>query len=191
MVDLKKIQDNLKTQDNRITSDPLFVVFQKRKLSANSNFSDSYWYVLDSETSCESVEELREWLRDNLDNDDLNKYNPEYLRFNMILNKEKIMKKTQGTFCIPDYIIEEIAEHEGFEKHCYQEVDIFVTACFTEEGAKDYLRQNQHRLTKPFIYVTSLYRNDEMIGIRELLKNNLIKIGSCEESPMKQEHQNQ
>lgn len=157
MIDLKTIQNNLKTQDNRITADPLFVVFQKRRVSADSNFSDDYFFVLDSETSCESIQELREWLRDN---SDLEKYNDD-------INKDNIMSELS----VEDFRILEMAENEGFTKHYYQVIDIFVTACFTEEGAKDYLRQNQHNLNKPYIYVTSLYRNDEMIGIRDMLMN--------------------
>jgi hypothetical protein len=155
MIDLNKIQNNLKTQDNRITSDPLFVVFQKRRVSADSNFSESYWFVLDSETTCENHKELREWLEGNCD----------FLKYNNGIDHNNISDETQ----VEDYKVEEMAENEGFEKYYYQDIDIFVTACFTEEGAKDYLRQNQHNLTKPYIYVTSLYRNDEMIGIRELL----------------------
>jgi len=155
MIDLKKIQKNLKEQDNRITSDPLFVVFQERRVSADSNFSESYWFVLDSETKCEDHKKLREWLRDNYEGED-----------------KAFKLDIMSSLSFPDNIIEELAEREGFEKYYYQDIDIFVTACFTEEGAKDYLRQNQHNLTQPYIYVTSLYRNDEMIGIRELLMNN-------------------
>jgi hypothetical protein len=155
MIDLNEIQKNIKTQDNRITSDPLFVVFQKRRVSADSNFSDDYFFVLDSETSCQDVYELREWLKDNCD----------FEKYNQGITKDNIM----NVIDFPDRIIVDIAENEGFEKYYYQDIDIFVTACFTEEGAKDYLRQNEHNLTKPYIYVTSLYRNDEMIGIRNLL----------------------
>lgn len=46
----------------------------------------------------------------------------------------------------------------------------FVTACFTEKGCEDYLRQNGYNLKEPRIYVESGYRNDEWRTIREYLK---------------------
>jgi hypothetical protein len=51
----------------------------------------------------------------------------------------------------------------------FGERDRFVTACFTRKGAEDYLAANGHNLTKPFIYVSSLYRNREMIEVRQHL----------------------
>lgn len=49
------------------------------------------------------------------------------------------------------------------------EFDEFVTACFTEEGCRNYITKNRHNLNKPFIYASSLYRNDEMISIMNFL----------------------
>ena len=45
----------------------------------------------------------------------------------------------------------------------------FVTACFTEQGCKDYIRLNGHNLTDPRIYVESGYRNYEWERLREFL----------------------
>lgn len=42
----------------------------------------------------------------------------------------------------------------------------FVTACFTRKGAEAYIAANGHNLREPFIYVASLFRNREMIGLR-------------------------
>jgi hypothetical protein len=44
-----------------------------------------------------------------------------------------------------------------------------VTSCFTEKGAEDYIEANRHNLGKTRIYVDSLYRNAEMIAIRNFL----------------------
>ena len=41
-----------------------------------------------------------------------------------------------------------------------------MTACLTRQGAEDYIACNGHNLTKPYIYVESLYRNAEMIALR-------------------------
>ena len=50
-----------------------------------------------------------------------------------------------------------------------KEVNEFVTACFSEQGCKDYIAANGNNLNKPFIYVSSLYRNAEMISLREFI----------------------
>lgn len=54
-----------------------------------------------------------------------------------------------------------------------KEINEFVTACFTEQGCKDYLDANGHNLRYPFIYVFSAYRNAEFIAIREWLAKGI------------------
>ncbi|WP_337076673.1 hypothetical protein [Aeromonas dhakensis] len=54
-------------------------------------------------------------------------------------------------------------------KLAVKEIDNFETACFTEQGCKDFLEIQGHNLRKPFIYATSLFRNREMIALREAL----------------------
>ncbi len=62
-----------------------------------------------------------------------------------------------------------------------KEVDEFVTACFTEQGCKDFLSIQGHNLRKPFIYATSLFRNHEMIAMREaLMAGQLVALGDKE-----------
>jgi hypothetical protein len=58
---------------------------------------------------------------------------------------------------------------EGYYKVGYYEYWEFVTACFTEEGCKDYLRQNRHNLGETRVYTASGYRNDEWETIRQFL----------------------
>ena len=64
---------------------------------------------------------------------------------------------------------ESFTEPEMWHRTGYVDVDVFCTACFTRKGCEDYLAVNGHNLNKPFIYVETLRRNEEMIGIRELL----------------------
>ena len=47
-----------------------------------------------------------------------------------------------------------------------------VMACFTEEGCRDYLRQNGHNHGETRIYVESFRRCDEMIRIRRFLMSD-------------------
>jgi hypothetical protein len=45
----------------------------------------------------------------------------------------------------------------------------FVTACFTEQGCKDYLARDGHNLKEPRIYAEGSYRNEEFRSIRKWL----------------------
>ena len=58
---------------------------------------------------------------------------------------------------------------DGWEKAYYKERWEFVTACFTEEGCKDYIRQNGHNLKRPRIYAEGSHRNDEWRTVRNHL----------------------
>lgn len=63
-------------------------------------------------------------------------------------------------------------ENPKWRRLAVKEVDQFETACFTEQGCKNYLAIQGHNLRKPFIYVTSLWRNDEMISLRNMLMSS-------------------
>lgn len=63
----------------------------------------------------------------------------------------------------------EAAEALGWRRVGYKEVDVFVTACLTRAGADGYLARNKHNLRRPFVFVTGLYRNEEMIALRKYL----------------------
>lgn len=60
-------------------------------------------------------------------------------------------------------------EPDGYTRTAYIDSWEFVTACFTEEGCKDYLRSNGHNLKEPRIYVESGFRNREWEFMREYL----------------------
>jgi hypothetical protein len=45
----------------------------------------------------------------------------------------------------------------------------FVTACFTEQGCKDYLARDGHNLKEPRIYAAGSYRNSEWQAVRNYL----------------------
>ena len=58
---------------------------------------------------------------------------------------------------------------ERYQRCAIKEIDSFVTACFTERGCKDFLAIQGHNLRKPFTYVTSLFRNEEMKALRTMM----------------------
>lgn len=112
---LKAIGQLLRTQDNRITQNPMFCVQQKRRVSG-----------IDTR-----------WGGDNTV---------------WVLDGEIVDPNTPGA-----------------EEYGYRDLWETVMVSFTEEGAKEYLRQNGHNLKEPRIYVESFNRCPEMIAIRDFL----------------------
>ncbi|SDZ95374.1 hypothetical protein [Marinobacterium iners] len=124
------------TQDNRITADPLFCVFQKREIvtDADYGYDRIVWCSDEGEADDETAQHLDE-LREDVDSDH---WHESEIKLDGVEWRRLAVKK----------------------------IDEFVTACFTEQGCKDFLAINGHNLRKPFIYVTSLFRNEEMKALR-------------------------
>jgi len=57
----------------------------------------------------------------------------------------------------------------AWQKVGYRDRWEFVTACFTEQGCKDYIRLNGHNLGETRIYADSSYRNNEFRLVRNFL----------------------
>lgn len=126
--ELYTISELIRTQDNRITDQPMFVVFQKREIIGSDEHSPSrICWVWDGE----EVSELR------------------------ARRLEALYQDGRDT--------------RGYDRYAMQEVDEFVTACFTEHGCKDYLRQNGHNLRLPYIYACGSFRNNEYQLVRNWL----------------------
>ncbi|HHT5654761.1 TPA: ead/Ea22-like family protein [Klebsiella pneumoniae] len=126
--ELYTIGEFIRTQDNRITDQPMFVVFQKREIIGSDEHSPSrICWVWDGE----EVSELR-------------------------------AKRLEALY-------QDGRDTRGYDRYAMQEVDEFVTACFTEHGCKDYLRQNGHNLRLPYIYACGSFRNNEYQLVRNWL----------------------
>ncbi|WP_228724008.1 hypothetical protein [Raoultella ornithinolytica] len=126
--ELYTIGELIRTQDNRITDQPMFVVFQKREIIGSDEHSPSrICWVWDGE----EVSELR-------------------------------AKRLESLY-------QDGRDTRGYDRYAMQEVDDFVTACFTEHGCKDYLRQNAHNLRLPYIYACGSFRNNEYQLVRNWL----------------------
>lgn len=60
-------------------------------------------------------------------------------------------------------------EPKGWRRFAVMDVWEFVTACFTEQGCKDFIAINGHNLKEPRIYAQGSYRNEEFRSIRKAL----------------------
>lgn len=58
---------------------------------------------------------------------------------------------------------------DHWARYAMKEIDVFVTACFTEQGCKDFLARDGHNHRKPFIYAFGSYRNAEYQTVRRYL----------------------
>lgn len=143
---LADLRNELKTQDNRITADPLFIVEVERRIyGMNEEWTDDYIWVYSEDSGYsfepdEIFDEIREDCKNDPDLGELNLYD------------------------------EEIDPEEwGYEECFYVTVMEFVSAHFTEKAADLYIAQNNHNLRRPRTYVTSQYRCHEWNMIREHL----------------------
>jgi len=119
----------IRTQGNRCTSDPIFIVQRRRRT-----------YGVDTDFTDKTV-----WM----DSDHEEATADEAARLDKLLRKN--------------------GEVANWKKYGFVEHWDFVTACFTEQGCKDYLAVDGHNLGETRIYVASGYRNAEWIAVRKFL----------------------
>jgi hypothetical protein len=112
---LARVGELIRTQDNRITSDPIFVVEQKRSYVTDPDYNEARSIWIDDEGV-------------------------------------QVEPRSEGSH--------RVSVHDVWE---------FVTACFTEQGCKDYIAANGHNLRETRIFVHSGYRNREWIDMRAAL----------------------
>ena len=137
---LAALREELRTQDNAITADPLFVVFQEERVYGVSQdyHTNGYTWVGEEDSSVRADDDESKVL-------------------------DKLLEEDDRELSIGGVT---------FERVWYRTVPRFVTACFTRKGAEDYIARNRHNLTKPYIYVESMYRNEEMIALRNHLMSD-------------------
>lgn len=134
----EEIGQRLRTQDNRITSDPIFIVQQlHRQVGMDPSYcSSTLWYSSDDqeEASPEKTRAIKE-----------------------------AMASTELSWSEKDAVA------EGYTEVGYVDTWEYVTACFTDAAAQEYIEANAHNLKQPRVYVASGYRNQEWIAVRKLL----------------------
>lgn len=152
---LKEIRDNLKTQDNRVTANPIFIVYDVEKISADPKYVDTFEYA-DPYDGYEAIgttkDDLIKWA---------NKYEIE------LPATADLEKMEHGDLF--DYLAEKC---DTLVRNHYVERNRFAQCFFTEASAKRYIERNKHHLSdKVHIYVDSLNDNHEMRFIRNGLLN--------------------
>lgn len=138
--ELRAIGELLRTQDNRCTDAPIFIVQQQVEHPCDEERDGRFestrvvWYYTDGDGE---VSELR------------------------ASRLETLYRKRYR------FATEEIPNQYG---RCVMGMQYeYVTACFTEEGANQHIRTNGHNLCKPRVYADGSYRNFEFRIIRDWL----------------------
>jgi hypothetical protein len=137
---LSRISDSILTQDPECTGDPVFQVRVRRRITGmDTDYADEDQIVWIDSPNDHCLADAEEFARLEAAYQDDGTIPEDWIRTGFILQEE------------------------------------VVTECFTRQGCEDYLRVNGHNLRSrdivgaPFIYVDSLYRNAEMIAVREAL----------------------
>lgn len=143
-LNLAELANNLKTQDNLGTNQPLYCVYSKRPIPVD----DDCYSGIDVQTIWIDADDCQE-----VDDKELSD------ALSVIAEGEAEVK-----------IIINHSEY-SYERKLVGMIPVFQTACLTRAGADAYLEANGHNLEQPYIHVHSLNRNDEMIGLREHVIN--------------------
>lgn len=131
----------MRTQDNRITADPIFMVRQRKRIyGMDQDYAGDDYVWSDKEANeliVYSDEELDAWIE----------------KENTVGFQDEKCKWSR----------------DDFEKIFYVDVWEDVQPFFTEVAANQYIVANRHNLTDPHVYVKCAYRNWEWQLLREFL----------------------
>ena len=145
---LKEIQNELKTQNNRSTADPIFIVYDWKRIPSTSDYTNESMFCDSEGKIAENKEELIKFLEEN---DCCGKL-PEEIRD-----------------MDDDDLIEWVTKNgkDDVDKVYYIEKRVFINVFFTEKAADKFITQNHYHYTKAVhTYVDCLWRNPEMQFIR-------------------------
>ncbi len=163
---LKEIQEELQTQHNRSTVDPIFIVYDWDKLPTTEDYCED-WEYADTDDGYRAIGKTK---------DDILKYCKEY-DLDLPSDLEEL---SAGDFIL---WLKEIGGYDSLMKNHYFKRRIFKGVFFTEKAANAFIERNRHHFSdEVHTYVHSLYGNPEMRFIRNnLLKETLITKQSVEE----------
>jgi len=152
---LKEMSEQINTQDNHITADPMFCVYYDKKVSAGEDYAEGYEYCHEDGVIGD-FEALKEHL---------NKNHPDFV-VSVVADLEL------DGFEDWDELDCDVCDLPcGIFKYHYQKVKTFVKASFTEAGAKQFIKRKQHDYPPLYIYVESMVYQHQMIELRNWIKS--------------------
>ncbi len=150
-IKLKEISDEMKTQDNRSTKNPIFVVYDWEKLPADPDYVDE-WEYADLYDGYRVIGTTKDDLIKYAKRDDMD------LPDNVDeLDADELFEKLNGD------------TGNQWAKIHYHEVRRFKCAFFTEKAAQQYIDSNSHNFNDLHIFVHGLGDNPEMQAVQKAL----------------------
>ncbi len=136
LMEIKEIGELIKTQDNRITDQPIFIVEKSVMIITDPDYDyDKEEWVNTESGDHEVADETTHRRLDALDNG--------------------------------------CRDTGNWKKFYFKETWQFVTACFTEQGCKNYLKIDGHNIGKSRIYAAGSFRNEEYQTVRKMLMDSV------------------
>lgn len=184
---LKNCKEELNTQDNRCTRNPLYTIWHHIiEYGIADDFSEGEVYIWDDD-EFQNLEDLFNFM-DNNDYEDLiikvyNYYNPQVLV--EVYNEDTgIKEKVKEWFCDRNNSFEIIDLMSELTSNTFYSVGIRKKqeqvvngACFSffEKDAFDHIKMNGHNIKgKTYTYADSLYRTPRMEKLLSILKTELL-----------------
>ena len=178
---LQELQNELKTQNNRATRNPIYAIMETRRFTTEEGFNEDGWSWIDDAEEVGNDDALFEHLI-------------EYNRDHLLIALAKVTKllyadidimadeEVKGLFIknigeVLDYGI--TSGGWNIYKWHYQKINqISENACFSffEKDSFDHIDMNKHNLTNPESYACSMFRTPRMEKLRELLLNLEIEV---------------
>lgn len=140
---LEAIANELHTQDNSCTANPIFVVMEEIK---SSPILEGYGHNT-----------VEGW------------YNQLMMEDCSLEDVAKAIGLTVQDYEDDEHNFREKADERGYNYFIQEYHHRAVNAHFTRKGAEEHIRINGHNLHRPFVYVLSLWRCEEMIELRNWL----------------------
>jgi len=151
---IARVAQEMKTQNNRMTAEPVWLVEQMRRIyGMDADYTDNYVWSCkeDSEYSYEPDEIQAKIIEDHWCGAAENQWHG--------CTQEKLWGSDPCEICAEGFPASDVDPEEyGYEQIGYHEYYEYVCVHFTESAAQLYVDQNSHRLNKPRVFVHSQYR---------------------------------
>jgi hypothetical protein len=152
---LLEMSEQLNTQDNRMTADPLFCVYYDEKVPTSEDYAEGYEYI-GEDGVIGDFEELKAFLDD---------YHHDFV-LNAVVDLES---DDFEDFTEDDLDCDELPN--GVFKGYYLKKKHFVKASLTEVGAQQFIDRKQHDYAPLYIYAESMCYQWQMIELRKWIKS--------------------
>lgn len=143
---LKEISKEMKTQDNRLASYPYFIVYSRRSIPVDAEYSPPTSHAGENGRYIYTH------------------YRLEDIAFASV---DELMERAEQS----NFFEFENGDHfrEGIKEIYIQDIDVLEGVFLTEKAAKNFIENNGHHLDRPYIYGESFSNNEEMRVVCEAI----------------------